>query len=165
MQCNVIMLTAPIGSDQWWQPPSIIDAMIGWYRYSITYGSRFKHAGRAGAFSTTHPSSMRNLETMAWEYYIAYIIQSLTAHTSYTTVQVGFLNPAAWIKLDITLTSITGHARSPNLSPIDRPYTRFYRHCSKFGSRLLRFRDIAGFYRKCHFCIYPSFTQNLEMFP
>ena len=38
------------------------------------------------------------------------------------------------------------HPRSPDVSPIDRPYTSFYRHSySKFGSRLFRFRDVVGF--------------------
>ena len=37
------------------------------------------------------------------------------------------------------------HPRSPGLSPSDRRYTSFYALCSNLGSRLLRFRDIAGF--------------------
>jgi len=45
--------------------------------------------------------------------------------------------------------------RSPDLSPIDRPYTSFYRHCSKFGPRLLRFRDIAGFVSQILLYTYP----------
>jgi len=28
----------------------------------------------------------------------------------------------------MTLTSVTGHARSLDMSPIDKPYTSFYRH-------------------------------------
>jgi len=32
------------------------------------------------------------------------------------------------VTLNMTLTMVTGHARSPDLSPIDRPYTCFYRH-------------------------------------
>jgi len=63
------------------------------------------------------------------------------------------------------------HPRSSDMSPINRPRTSFYYRyrysvCRNFGSRLLRFRDIAGLYPKCHFCTYPlSFTQNLKMFP
>ena len=38
------------------------------------------------------------------------------------------------------------HPRSPDLSPIDRPYTSFVQIlCTNFGSRPLRFRYIAGF--------------------
>jgi len=43
---------------------------------------------------------------------------------------------------NMTLISVTGHARSPNMTPIDKPYTSF---CCKFGSRLLPFRDIGDF--------------------
>jgi len=61
------------------------------------------------------------------------------------------------------------HSRSPDLSPIDRPYKSSYRHWNSvvtlaldcFVSEISLF-----FYRKCHFSTYPSsFITNLEMFP
>jgi len=69
----------------------------------------------------------------------------------------------------MTLTTwVRGHARSPDLSPIDRPYISFYRHSSNFGYRLLRFRYIAGFVSKMpllYIYAYPSsFAQKLETF-
>jgi len=54
-----------------------------------------------------------------------------------------------------------------DLSPIDRPYTSFYRH-SVVTLALDRFVSEISLvlYRKCHFCTYPSsFAHNLEMFP
>jgi len=59
--------------------------------------------------------------------------------------------------LSMTLTmQVRGHARSPDLSPIDRPYTSFYKH---FVVTLALDCFISGIlqilYQKYHFCTYP----------
>ena len=59
------------------------------------------------------------------------------------------------VTLNMTLATDTGHARSPDLSSIDRPYTSFYRHCvislalDYFVSEILQVLC-----SKCHFCTY-----------
>ena len=59
------------------------------------------------------------------------------------------------------------HPKSPDLSPIDMPYTSFYRH-SVVTLALDCFVSETSLvlYRKCHFCPYPLvFHPKLETFP
>jgi len=61
-----------------------------------------------------------------------------------------------------TNTQVRGHARSSDLSPIDRPYTSFYRHSLVTSSRPLRFRDIAGFVSQMSLlCIPPRLSPKI----
>jgi len=55
----------------------------------------------------------------------------------------------------MTLTSVTGRTRSRNLSPFDRPYMSFYRHCVVSLPPDCLVSEISlVLYRKCHFFTY-----------
>jgi len=56
--------------------------------------------------------------------------------------------------------------RSPDFSPIDRPYASFYRHSVTLALDCFVSEISLVLYPKCHFCTYPSsFIRNLEMSP
>jgi len=69
------------------------------------------------------------------------------------------------VTLNMTLTAeVRGLARSPDLSPIDRPYTSSYRH--PVVSLALRFREISCFVSQMSLLYIPLvLTPDLEMFP
>ena len=66
------------------------------------------------------------------------------------------------VTLNMTLTTVTGHARSPDLSPIDRPYTSFCRH-SVVSLALDCFVSEMSLllYHKCHFVHTPPLSLKI----